>query len=50
MHPLKSPSLPHGSWSTSGFALSRSTIISTVRGKFAPVRSILFTNATRGTE
>ena len=47
--PWKSPSLPHGSCRTSGFACRRSTIISTVRPKSAPVRSILFTKPIRGT-
>ena len=42
-------SVPHGSWRTSGLAASRSTIISTVRSKLAPVRSILLTKAMRGT-
>ena len=40
---------PHGSCRTSGFACRRSTIMSTVRRKSAPVRSILFTKPTRGT-
>ena len=47
--PWKSPSLPQGSCRTSGFACRRSTIISTVRPKSAPVRSILFTKPIRGT-
>ena len=49
MTPVKSPSVPHGSCRTSGTALSRLTIMSTVRKKLAPVRSILLTKQMRGT-
>ena len=49
MTPMKSDSVPHGSCRTSGFAARRSTIMSTVRPKSAPVRSILFTKQMRGT-
>ena len=48
MTPLKSASVPHGSCRMSGSAWSRSTIMSTVRPKSAPVRSILFTKQIRG--
>jgi len=40
---------PTGIWRGTGFAPRRSTIMSTVRQKSAPVRSILLTKATRGT-
>ena len=49
MTPLKCSSRPHGSWMTTGEAASRERIIATVRGKSAPTRSILLTNAMRGT-
>ena len=38
-----------GSWVTAGSASSRSRIISTVRSKSAPMRSILLTKQRRGT-
>ncbi len=47
--PSKSDSAPIGIWIGIGFAPSRSTIMSTVRQKFAPIRSILFTKQMRGT-
>ena len=47
--PTKSASVPQGSCSTSGTAPSRLTIMSTVREKFAPMRSILLTKQMRGT-
>ena len=49
MTPTKSASTPQGSWITSGVAFSRSRIMSTVRKKLAPVRSILLTKQIRGT-
>ncbi len=39
--PMKSASLPIGSWIGSGLAPSRSFIVSTALKKSAPVRSIL---------
>ena len=47
--PWKSPSAPMGSWMTAGLASRRSRIISTVRSKSAPTRSILLTKQIRGT-
>ena len=49
MTPRKSDSTPQGSWTTSGVAPSRSTIISTQRWNSAPTRSILLTKQIRGT-
>ena len=49
MTPRKSDSTPHGSWTTSGVAPSRSTIMSTQRWNSAPTRSILLTKQIRGT-
>ena len=49
MTPTNPASLPHGSWTTKGFALRRSSIIRTVRPKSAPVRSILLMKQIRGT-
>ena len=49
MTPRKSDSEPSGSWSTSGVAWSRLTIISTQRWNSAPTRSILLTKQMRGT-
>jgi hypothetical protein len=46
---MKSASAPIGICSTSGLAFSRSTIMSTQRKKFAPVRSSLLTKHMRGT-
>ncbi len=48
--PRKSASAPIGSCTTAGVASRRSRIISTVRPKSAPTRSILFTKQIRGTE
>ena len=47
--PLKSASEPIGSWMTAGVDSRRLSIISTVRKKLAPVRSILLTKHIRGT-
>ena len=47
--PRNDDSAPSGSSVTAGIASSRSRIISTVRGKSAPTRSILFTKQMRGT-
>ncbi len=47
--PLKPPSVPIGSWMTAGVASRRLSIISTVRKKLAPVRSILLMKHMRGT-
>ena len=47
--PAKPPSEPIGSWMTAGVASRRFSIISTVRKKLAPVRSILLTKHIRGT-
>ena len=47
--PSKPPSEPIGSWMTAGVASRRLSIISTVRKKLAPVRSILLTKHIRGT-
>ncbi len=47
--PLKFSSAPMGIWIGQGFAFRRVFIMSTTRKKFAPVRSILFTKAIRGT-
>ena len=49
MTPTKPSSTPIGSWIGSGFAPSRSRIVSTARSKSAPTRSILLMNAIRGT-
>ena len=49
MTPRKLPSLPQGSWTTTGLAARRERIIETVRSKSAPIRSILLTKAMRGT-
>ncbi len=49
MTPRCSASLPKGIWIVAGWAFSLVFIISTQRGKFAPTRSILLTNAMRGT-
>ena len=49
MIPLKRSSRPQGSWMTTGLAARRVRIIETVRSKSAPTRSILLTNAMRGT-
>ncbi len=48
--PWKFASLPIGNWMGQAFAASRSRIWATAAWKSAPVRSILFTNARRGTE
>ena len=48
MTPLNSDSAPMGSWMTAGRASRRSRIISTVRSKSAPMRSILLTKQMRG--
>jgi hypothetical protein len=47
--PWKFSSAPIGIWITTGLAFRRSTIIWRTRRKSAPVRSILLTNARRGT-
>ena len=49
MTPAKLSSAPTGNCSMRGFALSLSSIISTVPRKLAPIRSSLFTNAILGT-
>ena len=49
MTPSKSASAPIGIWTGIGFAPSRSLIMSTVRQKLAPIRSILLTKQMRGT-
>ena len=49
MTPSKSSSAPMGSWMGSGLARRRVLIWSTQRKSFAPARSILLTNAMRGT-
>ena len=49
MTPRCSPSVPQGIWIGAGLAWSLVFIISTQRAKFAPTRSILLTNAMRGT-
>ena len=49
MTPRKLASEPIGSWMTAGVASRRFSIISTVRKKLAPVRSILLTKHMRGT-
>ena len=48
MTPWKLASDPIGSWMTAGIASSRFSIISTVRKKLAPMRSILLTKHMRG--
>ena len=47
--PAKFSSAPIGSWITTGLPFRRVRIWSTQRRKLAPARSILLTNATRGT-
>ncbi|MNL38287.1 hypothetical protein D3C87_1604870 [compost metagenome] len=47
--PLKLSSAPIGYWMGTTFALRRSFIMSMTRKKSAPMRSILLTNARRGT-
>lgn len=47
--PSKLSSLPMGSCMTMGTAPSISSIMSRVRRKLAPIRSILFTKQMRGT-
>ena len=47
--PWNPSSLPMGSSTGAAFARSFVRISSTTRPKSAPMRSILFTNATRGT-
>ncbi len=49
MIPRKFSSLPTGRLTGIAFARRRSFIMSTLRSKFAPTRSILLTNAMRGT-
>ena len=49
MIPLKLASAPMGSWMTAGTDSSRFSIMSTVRKKSAPIRSILLTKQMRGT-
>ncbi len=49
MTPSKSASAPIGICTGIGFAPRRSLIMSTVRQKFAPIRSILLTKQMRGT-
>ena len=49
MTPWKLASEPMGSWMTAGTDSSRLSIISTVRKKLAPIRSILLTKQIRGT-
>ena len=49
MTPWKLASAPIGSWMTAGTDSSRCSIMSTVREKLAPIRSILLTKQMRGT-
>jgi hypothetical protein len=49
MCPMKASSAPIGICSATGFAPSRSIIVSMALKKSAPVRSILLMNAIRGT-